>query len=84
MLKLCEQWTRGFEDYAILDVHVLEGLAELGVIAEKPRSLTHREYIAIERKMKQFCESEGIPFHHLDTILWEEGAGIRDSACLQS
>ena len=73
----------GFEDYAILDVHVLDGLIELGVIGEKPKSLTHGEYIAIEKKMKEFCKSEGILFHHLDTILWEEGAGIRGNACPQ-
>lgn len=65
----------GFEDYAVLDVHVLEGLIELGVIPEKPKSLTHREYVAIEGIMKKFCETEGIPFHHLDTMLWEMGSG---------
>lgn len=73
----------GFEDYAVLDVHVLEGLIDLSVITKKPKSLTHGEYVTIEEKMKKFCEAEGIPFHHLDTMLWEIGAGPQGSVCLQ-
>jgi thermostable 8-oxoguanine DNA glycosylase len=73
----------GFEDYAVLDVHVLEGLVELGVIPKKPKSLTHGEYLTIEGKMKKFCQTEGIPFHHLDTILWEVGSGVQGSVCPQ-
>ena len=58
----------------------LEGLLELGVISEKPKSLMHGKYVVTKRKMKEFCESEGIPFHHLDAILWEEGSGVRGNA----
>jgi len=66
--------TLGFEDYAILDTHVLKQLVENGVITEKPKYLSHRKYTAIEELMKEFSKSIGIPFPHLDTIFWEEGS----------
>jgi len=62
----------GFENFAILDTHVLDKLVELGCIDEKPKSLTHRRYVQIERKMKRWSQSIGIPFPHLDLLLWED------------
>lgn len=68
----------GFENYAILDTHVLKQLVECGVITEKRKYLSHRKYIAIEEKMKEFSKSIGIPFPHLDTLFWEEGSRGKD------
>ena len=62
----------GFEEYAILDTRVMKRLLKYGVIDEKPGSLTRARYIDIEIKMKEFSSTTGIPFHHLDTLLWEE------------
>ena len=61
----------GFDNYAILDTHVLSKLVKCGVIEEKPKSLTHKTYIEIETKMKDFANKQGIPFPHLDLLFWE-------------
>lgn len=68
----------GFEDYAILDVHVLDSLVKYGVIEEKPKYLSHKHYLFIEKKMKEFSQSIDIPFHHLDTLFWEEGSRVEE------
>ncbi|MEK6697500.1 MAG: hypothetical protein AABZ10_00500 [Nitrospirota bacterium] len=72
--------TVGFECYAILDVHVNKKLVKYGVISEEPKSLTRAKYREIESKMKDFARTVDIPFHHLDTLLWELGSGNDISA----
>jgi thermostable 8-oxoguanine DNA glycosylase len=68
----------GFEDYAILDLHVLRFLVTYGVIPEKPKNLTSARYREIENQMKAFSKSVGIPFHHLDTLWWQLGSASDD------
>jgi len=68
----------GFKDYAILDIHVIERLVKYGVIDQKPRRLSRATYRGIETKMKEFSRAVGIPFHHLDTLFWEQGSGCND------
>jgi len=66
----------GFGDgLAILDRHILRSLAALGVIDAVPPSLPPRLYLDIERKMKVFSLSLGIPLHHLDFVLWFHKTG---------
>jgi len=60
----------GFEDYAILDSHVIEQLVKYGVIEQKPNRLSRAKYREIERKMKVFSGEIGIPFHHLDRLFF--------------
>jgi N-glycosylase/DNA lyase len=68
----------GFEDYAILDRHVLDFLIRYGVIPEKPKSLTFSKYREIENKMKEFSKSVGIPSTHLDILWFELGSSGSD------
>jgi N-glycosylase/DNA lyase len=65
----------GHFDLAILDRHILRNLLELGVIEEVPESLSAKNYLAIEEKMKDFSNQIGIPFAHLDMLLWAKEAG---------
>ena len=61
----------GFDqDLAILDRHILKNLKRLGVIDGVPDSLTKRQYLATETKMKEFSEAIHIPMSHLDFVLW--------------
>ncbi|MBI2547004.1 MAG: N-glycosylase/DNA lyase [Candidatus Aenigmarchaeota archaeon] len=61
---------------AILDVHILKNLKELGVIGEIPNSLTKKKYLEIEEKMKNFAEKIGIELDELDLLLWSKETGI--------
>lgn len=61
---------------AILDVHILKNLKEIGVIEEIPNSLTKKKYLEIESKMKKFADEIGISLDELDLLLWSKETGI--------
>lgn len=61
---------------AILDVHILKNLKELGVIEDIPKSLTKKKYLEIEAKMKGFADKIGINLDELDILLWSKETGI--------
>lgn len=76
--KASSQFLRniGFSGLAILDRHILKNLKELGVI-EKAPALTKKNYLEIEKKMKEFCERIGVPMDELDLLLWTEESGAK-------
>ncbi len=76
--KASSQFLRniGFSGLAILDRHILKNLKELGVI-EKIPALTKKNYLDIEKRMKEFCERIGIPMDELDLLLWTEESGAK-------
>ncbi len=59
----------GYE-LSILDRHILKNLVAYGVIDKIPKSMTHKQYEAIESKMERFADKLNIPMHHLDFLLW--------------
>lgn len=63
------------ENLAILDRHILKNLKLMDVIDEIPTTLTKKNYLEIERKMRAFSEKIGIPMGHLDLLLWYKEAG---------
>ncbi len=63
------------EELAILDRHILKNLMLLGVIEEKPTSLSKKTYLDIEKRMTAFSKRVGIPMGHLDLLLWYKEAG---------
>jgi N-glycosylase/DNA lyase len=66
----------GFEqELAILDRHILKNLKKLRVIVSYPDSLSRRQYLTIEAKMKEFSEAIRIPMSHLDFVLWYKETG---------
>lgn len=65
----------GFKGLAILDKHILSGLAEFNVINTNNSLKNKREYLEIERKMKRFAEEIGIDMDELDLLLWSRKTG---------
>lgn len=63
------------QELAILDRHILKNLVEYGVIPHSAESLSRKEYLEIERKMRIFSSEIGIPMAELDLLLWSEETG---------
>jgi N-glycosylase/DNA lyase len=63
------------QDLAILDRHILKNLKRLGVIDTVPDSLSRRQYLTIEVKMKEFSEVIRIPMSYLNFVLWYKETG---------
>ncbi len=64
------------KDIAILDVHILKNLKNHGVIKKIPKSLTKREYLNIENKLREFCKKINIPMDELDLLFWSKETGF--------
>jgi len=60
----------GYNDYAILDKHILNCLREMNVINDKDKN-----YCEIENKMKKFSKKIGICMDELDLTLWSYKTG---------
>lgn len=65
----------GFRGYAILDKHILNSLAELGVIEAAQAPANRARYLAIEAKMREFAGAAQIDFDELDLVLWSMKTG---------
>ncbi len=65
----------GFRDLAILDRHILKNLVNLGVIDKIPKNVNKKNYLAIEKKFRQFSEKIGIPMDELDLLFWSSQTG---------
>jgi len=63
-------------DLAILDVHILKNLKAYGVIEEIPKTLTKKEYLRIENKLRDFCKKINIPMDELDLLFWSKETGF--------
>lgn len=63
------------ETLAILDRHVLKNLREYEIIKEIPKTLTRKNYLEIENKMRDFSEKIKIRVDELDLLLWSEETG---------
>lgn len=65
----------GFKGYAILDMHILNSLREMGVISGRMRPTSRDEYLAIEKRFARFAAKIGIDMDHLDLLLWSRKTG---------
>jgi N-glycosylase/DNA lyase len=63
-------------DLAILDVHILKNLKDYGVISRIPESLTKKQYLNIEAKVRDFCKKIKIPMDELDLLFWSGETGF--------
>jgi N-glycosylase/DNA lyase len=61
---------------AILDVHILKKLKEYEVIENIPATLSKKEYLKIENKMKEFSKQIGISMNELDILFWSKETGF--------
>ncbi|MDP8229689.1 MAG: N-glycosylase/DNA lyase [Candidatus Gorgyraea atricola] len=64
------------QDLAILDRHILKNLKRYGIIKKIPESLTKKEYIKIENKMREFFQQLNIPLDEIDLLFWSTETGI--------
>jgi len=64
----------GFEDYAIIDFHIVDLLVRNGLI-ERPKSLTKQKYLKIEQLLRKIAEHAGLTLAELDLYLWHMETG---------
>ncbi len=65
----------GFEGYAILDIHVVRLLHELGVLPEAKRPANKKQYVFMEERMREFSKEINIGMDELDLALWSYRTG---------
>ena len=59
----------GFDDYAIIDFHIVDLLTDYGLI-ERPKTLTKKKYLEIENLLKEIASKTGLTLAELDLYLW--------------
>ena len=59
----------GFDDFAIIDFHIIDILVKYNFI-KKPKVLTKRRYLEIERLLKEIAIKLGLNLAELDLYLW--------------
>jgi N-glycosylase/DNA lyase len=59
----------GFDDFAIIDFHIIDILVKYNLI-ERPKALTKKKYLKIEKILKKIAEKMGINLAELDLYLW--------------
>ncbi len=64
----------GFKNYAIIDFHIANLLANSKTI-EKPKTLTPKKYLEIENVLKKIAEKTNTNLAELDLYLWYHETG---------
>jgi N-glycosylase/DNA lyase len=59
----------GFDDYAIIDFHIVDLLVDYKLI-EKPKTITKRKYMAIENLLRKLARETNLTLAELDLYLW--------------
>jgi len=59
----------GFDDYAIIDFHIIDILVRHDII-KKPKTLTKKKYLEIENKLRKIAEKTNLTLAELDLYLW--------------
>lgn len=60
----------GFNNYAILDRHIISCLYEKRIFESNEKPKNKNQYLAMEGKMKAYSKKIKIPMNELDLILW--------------
>jgi N-glycosylase/DNA lyase len=60
----------GYLDLSILDRHILNLMTEDELIKERPKSLTKKKYLEIEKKFRQLANKLGMSCAELDLYMW--------------
>lgn len=63
-------------DLAILDRHILKNLKRYRVIRTIPDTVSKKEYIRIEDKMREFFKRLNISMEEVDLLLWSMETGM--------
>ena len=69
--KECSHFLRniGFNDYAIIDFHIVDLLVHYNLI-DKPKTMTKRKYLEIEEVLKEIGTILNLNMAQLDLYLW--------------
>ena len=59
----------GYKNYAIIDFHIVDVLSKYHVI-EKPKTMTKKNYLEIEEKLKEIANRLNLNMAELDLYLW--------------
>jgi len=59
----------GFDDYAIIDFHIVDILVRYNLI-QRPKTLTKKKYFEIENLLKEIASKTGLTLAELDLYLW--------------
>ncbi len=59
----------GFTDVAIIDFHIIDLLVKHGLV-ERPKTLTPKRYLEIEKLLKEIAGKAGLNLAELDLYLW--------------
>jgi N-glycosylase/DNA lyase len=59
----------GFDDYAIIDFHIVDILVKNNII-KRPKSLTKNKYLEIEEILRQIAKKTNLTLAELDLYLW--------------
>lgn len=59
----------GYGDVAIIDFHIIDVLAKHGII-NKPKNLSKKKYLEVERRLEEIAEETGLCLGELDLYLW--------------
>ena len=59
----------GFDDFAIIDFHIIDILSRYNLI-EKPKALTKKRYLKIENLLKEIAKKSNLSLAELDLYLW--------------
>ncbi len=59
----------GFKDLAIIDFHIIDVLADNGII-DRPKTLNKSKYLEIEKKLQEIARKVNLNLAELDLYLW--------------
>jgi len=59
----------GFDDYAIIDFHIIDLLVKYGLI-KRPKTITKNKYLEIEKILKKIAQKTNLTLGELDLYLW--------------
>jgi N-glycosylase/DNA lyase len=59
----------GYDNYAIIDFHIIDILTNYGYI-QKPKTITKKRYLEIEQQLKQIAQTCNLTLAQLDFYLW--------------
>ena len=59
----------GFDDYAIIDFHIIDILVENNII-QRPKTLTKNKYLEIENILRKIAQKTNLTLAELDLYLW--------------
>lgn len=59
----------GFDDYAIIDFHIIDILVKHNII-EKPKTLSKTRYLEIEKILRDIAKQTNLTLAELDLYLW--------------